>query len=519
MKTCVDIDQVKEELQQLPPTLEGMYDRILLDIKPHHHTRVMRILQFLVYSNRPLKLEELVDAIAVNVVSTPAFEPRRRMPDPDDILSMCPSLLARTAAPDDTTTGGRGMIALAHATVKEYLVSLDRNSIFYNVADSTMAQGSIATVCLAYLSELGSREDCGELFVGRLRTEFPLAYFAARYWVRHARVSDGLVEVKEAAVKFLTNRETMRIWTSLYNPDFPWRGEIPVPSSSTNTIASPVYYTSLGGLTHTLDTLLQKGSGPDGSNELLESGGAYHTALQAASIGGHKEVVRRLLEQRGVDVNTVGGLYGSALQAAAVRGNPDIVSLLLEHGADVNIPGGRYGHALQAAAACGRSQALRLLLEHGADPNGPSRGIYPTALYAACVHGYEPCVRMLIDSGAECDGKDKDNDDGRVPLQAASERGHISIASQLLLQGASINRGGSLYRNAAARGHTAMMRLLLNRGADVDATGGLFGTALQAASVRGDRLAVRLLIEAGADVNLREAGSRSGLRPPTASLR
>ncbi len=55
--------------------------------------------------------------------------------------------------------------------------------------------------------------------------------------------------------------------------------------------------------------------------------------------------MRQLLE-RGADVNAQGGVYGNALQAASHGGHGEIVRQLLERGADVNAQGGHYGNAL-----------------------------------------------------------------------------------------------------------------------------------------------------------------------------
>jgi ankyrin repeat protein len=57
-----------------------------------------------------------------------------------------------------------------------------------------------------------------------------------------------------------------------------------------------------------------------------------------------------MLLDRGADVNAQGGHYGSALQAASFGGHENVVRMLLvRHGADVNSQGGEYGSALHAA--------------------------------------------------------------------------------------------------------------------------------------------------------------------------
>lgn len=85
------------------------------------------------------------------------------------------------------------------------------------------------------------------------------------------------------------------------------------------------------------------------------------TALYAAAIQGHKNVVQILLD-RGANVNAKGGEFNSALQAASATGNEDVVQLLLDYGADINAQGGFFGNALSTAAALEHRHIVKKLL-------------------------------------------------------------------------------------------------------------------------------------------------------------
>ncbi|KAF6791063.1 hypothetical protein CSOJ01_14421 [Colletotrichum sojae] len=74
-----------------------------------------------------------------------------------------------------------------------------------------------------------------------------------------------------------------------------------------------------------------------------------------------------LLLEKGAVANAEGGDFGNALQAATIGGHQEIVQLLLENGADVNAQGGHYSNALYAASDEGHQEIVQLLLTHRAN--------------------------------------------------------------------------------------------------------------------------------------------------------
>lgn len=74
-----------------------------------------------------------------------------------------------------------------------------------------------------------------------------------------------------------------------------------------------------------------------------------------------------MLLEKGANVNVQGCRYGSALYAASIRGHKQIVQILLDKGADVNAQRGDYGNALQVASLRGHKQVLWMLLGAGAN--------------------------------------------------------------------------------------------------------------------------------------------------------
>src|SRR5271170_3834860 len=82
LENCLEYRTLQNALASLPKTLDETYSRILHSIPSEYKQNAIRILQFLTYSERPLSIEEAVDAIAVGTEGDPYFNPRYRMPDP-----------------------------------------------------------------------------------------------------------------------------------------------------------------------------------------------------------------------------------------------------------------------------------------------------------------------------------------------------------------------------------------------------------------------------------------------------
>ncbi|KAM6537139.1 hypothetical protein FALCPG4_003085 [Fusarium falciforme] len=200
-------------------------------------------------------------------------------------------------------------------------------------------------------------------------------------------------------------------------------------------------------------------------------GSHFSNALQAASSGGHLEVVQLLLD-KGADVNAQGGHFSNALQAASSGSHLEVVQLLLDKGADVNAQGGQFGNALQASSSGSRLEVVQLLLDKGADVNAQG-GPLGNALQAALFGGHLEVVQLLLDKGADVNAQGGQFGNA---LQAASERGHLEVVQLLLDKGADVNTQGGLYGNALQAasdgGHLEIVQLLLDEGADINAQGG-----------------------------------------------
>ncbi|KAF4495255.1 hypothetical protein FAGAP_8612 [Fusarium agapanthi] len=275
---CLSPKDIRIALRSLPRDLNETYRRMVQNIPSEYKSSAIRLLQFLVYTKRPLRLAEAIEVIATEVDQEPrGFDVDGRLSLKNDILGYCPSLaiIAKVTNYYDYETVEE--LHLAHFSVKEYLLEQAQ----FNLENASI---DISKTCLTYLSDIRGSHST-------LRRNFPMARYAAGYWTEYAVSAETSEEIVRITVSFLRDETTFQRWCRLYQADRKWNNEPGPPR------ASRLYYACLGGLSWAV----------------------------------------RDLTTVGADVNAQGGLYGNALQAASNNGKLEIVQLLLDKGADVDV--------------------------------------------------------------------------------------------------------------------------------------------------------------------------------------
>ncbi|KAF2186074.1 purine and uridine phosphorylase [Zopfia rhizophila CBS 207.26] len=190
LENCLEYRTLQTALSSLPKTLDETYDRILRGIPDEHKPYAIRILQFLTFSERPLRIKEAVDAIAVDTEGDQHFNPDYRMPVPREISYYCSSLVVAISTKEHSydKDGKHAELRLAHFSVREYLTSTRLGEDMAQNFQGTTARASIAIVCLAYLLHFDR-----DIPPEEIRESFPLAQYSARYWMTHAAVAEVFI--------------------------------------------------------------------------------------------------------------------------------------------------------------------------------------------------------------------------------------------------------------------------------------------------------------------------------------
>eukprot|EP00522_Entomoneis_paludosa_P016575 CAMPEP_0172452406 /NCGR_PEP_ID=MMETSP1065-20121228/10080_1 /TAXON_ID=265537 /ORGANISM="Amphiprora paludosa, Strain CCMP125" /LENGTH=592 /DNA_ID=CAMNT_0013204459 /DNA_START=54 /DNA_END=1829 /DNA_ORIENTATION=+ len=234
--------------------------------------------------------------------------------------------------------------------------------------------------------------------------------------------------------------------------------------------------------------------------------------LHIAVLGCQTHVVAYLLEQ-GADPNRGHGSHGrSTLHYAVEMRQEDLVSLLILHGVDVNSES-YFGETPLHIAAAFRDMVgmniLMILLDSGANVNRAAEYNGMTALHIAST---VEVISALLRSGADVSTQDRH---GLTALHVAVKRGDIAAIKLLLEHGADTEAENTLgytsLHTAAERGNPNVVSILLNEGSNVRAFSAYRMTPLHLAVRDGNKECALLLLERGADIRAQDHRGRSSL--------
>jgi len=422
----------------------------------------LNALMWVLYSERPLQVEELRHALGVEMDS-PDLDPKNA-PAIRIIRSCCLGLL--------TVEESSSTIRLVHFTLQEHLSSDPK--LFYN------PHATIAEVCLTYLNSGPVSHISPTLY--ETPSTMPLLEYASYYWGEHAR--RGVTEnVKILAVKLLDRFD--------------------------EHISARLLLLHNGRYASYLDSL--RAGKPTG-----------FTGLHGVAFFGIVEIVPPVLEKRESDVKAADCMGITALIWAARRGHAEVIKALLEK-KDVNPNQGdtKAGQTpLWIAAAEGHEGAVKILLEReDVNPDQADTKAGKTPLWIAAAEGHEGVVKMILE-------REDVNPDhvatkyGAAPLWIAASEGHEGVV-KMLLQRKDVNpdqadtkHGWTPLWIAANDGYEGVVRMLLEReDVNPDHLDTKYGsTPLMAAADEGHEGVVKILLERK-DVNPDHVNAKYGVTP------
>jgi len=423
----------------------------------------LKVLMWVLYSERPLRAAELRHALGVEVGS--ADLDLEYVPSLRTVLSSCLGLV--------TIEASSSTLRLVHFTLQEHLL---RYPALFNSPHSTIAEACLTYLNFKHVCDLSPT-------LGLAPPEMPLLEYASLYWGNHAK--RGITEnIKILALRLLGGFDEHICARLLL-----------------------LHYSEARGRSH---WFLQLG----------ESTG--FTGLHGVAFLGVVEMVLAVLKMKEWDINAADCIGRTPLTWAARRGHEEVVKMLLERGdVNPNQADTYYGQTpLWQAGSEGHKGVVKLLLgREDVNPNRADTYYGQTPLWQACSEGHEGVVKLLLDR-EDVNPNQADTERGRTPLWMACYRGHEGVV-KLLLEREDVNpnqadteRGRTPLWRACSRGNEGVVKLLLER-EDVNpnqADTNYDQTPLFEACSHGHEGVVKLLLERE-DVNPNQADTEYGQTP------
>ena len=404
LRRCIP-SSIPKALNELPVTLDDTYERILQNIPKQKWQHAHRLFQCMVVARRPLRVEELAEMFAIGFGpnSAPNLVEEWRPENAEEaVFSACSTLItiiidSDTNSEADSDAEGSKIVQFSHFSVKEYLTSdrlqtSDVTNIHQFYISLEPAHTIMARACLAVLLQLEEKVD-----TKRLAT-LPLATYAARNWVDHAKFENVASQVQDAMEDiFDPTKPHFLEWVRIHNVDQPHSN---IDELEKSGISTPLFFVALCGFSGLAKHLIV--------TRTLDVNANVHfnwTPLFAASRNGHVDVAQVLLDH-GADVNVADALGQVPLLWALDHGHPMLVQLLLKHGANVNMQTSDNRFPLRSSVLLGNVEDVRLLLDHGADVHIQCmEGLTPLQLAARLEH--RDIAQLLLDRGAEREGEEE----------------------------------------------------------------------------------------------------------------
>lgn len=509
LQACQRASAVRKALKTLPKTLDETYERMIVAIRPETQQEAIAALTWLVFSKRPMTVEELAEASVIDITSTTVkpFETEERLFNPNSIVEILSGLISIMPSAERSPT-----VRLAHFSVEEYLVS-DRIKTSpaspFQLSFGPAVQ-SLAAGCLYYLlSPEVTLAIYGSLMSSS--TKFPLMRYAANYWHIYVRECQRPMAgwLTDVIMKFLECRPSFGLF------QLHWDKHIIMDQSDAGCLSAqwydreqpgpgppPIYYACCLGMTDVVQRLLNTNSArnkPNQTSQAQDLGvlpGRYADELRAACHHGHEEIVSMLLEA-GADASAVGGNFETALNAAMNTASPNeqIIIQLLEVEDRLQASDFLAGWLMRWAVGHGHLRAVKLMLQK--------------------VKGFEPSFKWTVVNSSTRSPDDffegvKEQRFG--PFQWG-DMPRTTLGSDTFSTASSvsyINHCSAPYQ-AVLYGQTEIVQTLVEYWTNIDEQDHEGRTALYWAAFRGDAASVRLLLEKGArpDVPVRVYGWRA----------
>ncbi|KAN0112496.1 hypothetical protein V8E51_005447 [Hyaloscypha variabilis] len=207
---CRTEEALYQALDSLPKSLNEAYERALCSVEDQYSKDTLKLLlQWLLCSCRPLRLEELAEVVAIDASNRPYLKAHKRLKLPKEIFDLCTCLVTLDTEPsltneeltnqmfalneeisgdksDSSVLHDKSILRLAHSSVIEYLTGDDikNGPASEYKLDQARAHPLLAEASLAYIVNFDLCDF--EIQSKEAQHAFPLLGYAMEFWFDHA---------------------------------------------------------------------------------------------------------------------------------------------------------------------------------------------------------------------------------------------------------------------------------------------------------------------------------------------
>ncbi|KAH9062463.1 ankyrin repeat-containing domain protein [Lactarius vividus] len=504
LRRCLP-SNIQHALNRLPETLDGTYERTLSDIPEEKWEHAHRLFQCLIASDRPLRVEELAEVLAIEfgAEGTANLETGWRPEEAEEaVLSTCSTLIMVVDNVDykynNNNNSGSRIVQFSHFSVQEFLMSsrligsrpnVSRYHVLLEPSHMILAQA-----CLSNLLRLDDSIDEENIL------KFPLAMYAANHWHVHTLQENMNPRIQEDIRRlFDLGKPHYAVWTWIRNASHgPSRQWMEIRVRPSQLAALPLFYAATFGLRDLVADLVATRPQDINATHIYEG-----PPLLSAVLCGHLEIAKLLIEHGAHASIGDGSQFGrhTPLGEISAKGYLDLLKMLLEHGAKTE---DRWTEACSGALAAalrnGQFDLASFLLDHDIDINAQDhQGRTPLRQITQEIVPHLKAVQWLLDHGADVNVPDSND---RTPLIVASEHRPSRMAQYSPELRADMKAQDQGWESSNGKDMLEIIRLLLHCGADTSAKDNFGMTPLHNAAFLGEGTeVVKLLIWHGADVN------------------
>ncbi|KAL9096319.1 MAG: hypothetical protein Q9165_001316 [Trypethelium subeluteriae] len=472
----------RQKLNSLDSSLYKTFDAMMqrIECSRRNEKNATRILTWILLAERPLTIDELLSALAVQESDNDLS--RDNFLDRNSFLDCC---LGLAKIDNETST-----VRLFHLHLYEYFT--EQRKIF----EQTLTKGheSLTCTCLTYLMfqsfTLQRNQSLGK--PRRVVLRYPFLSYAACHWGHHLRKSNREEgPAVEMAQKYLSLDVSKRRYAQYsFCASIKGKGDARPLRSSFSELHIVAYFGILAVLPSTLQAL---------TNLDLKDREYGRSPLSWAAENGHEAMVETLLRNDSVNPDSEDIDGRTPLWWAALNGQDKVADLLLAKKSVNPSHEDKVGQTpLLIAIVNGHEAVVKLLLAR--DDTNVSNASYEdvTPLSSATARGHEMVVKLprTIDNVFIW----KQNSASATPMSSATATGHKAIVEPLPTRN-DINvseqdsAGATPLSCAAAKGHETMVELLLARDdINVNDRDNRGVTPLSIAAEKGHEAVVKLLL-------------------------